>query len=202
MNTTPRGLNRTLLALLGLLLLVAGGALAALGLVPGFAASWRQGGEQSWAWVRNQLHAAAIGGWDLSWWTLAVLLLLVVAAFLLVRWIAAQGGGRSHRLGGRGSVEGRGTTVVDTAVVAQEFLDALAGHGQVLATSVQSWHARGADGLTLTVQARKGASPGELTETVQELIAGLDVLLGEQVPVLVRITAGARTRFARASRVR
>ncbi|MHA7303713.1 hypothetical protein ACX80E_00455 [Arthrobacter sp. TMN-49] len=204
MNGTRHGLNRTLLGLLGLLLIGAGALGILAGTSRGFALAWTDAGTDAWARIQEQLGAARISGAELSWWTVALLALLLLAAVLLVSWIASQGTGRTNQLA---QLENElGDTTVDTVVVSQAVRVALADHVQVLATSVQSWKTKGGSGipgtgLKVSIQARKGASPAELADDVEHLIDGIDTLLGIQVPVLVRIKAGTRSKFARPERV-
>ncbi|MHA7271350.1 hypothetical protein [Arthrobacter sp. HLT1-20] len=204
MNGTRRGLNRTLLALLGLLLMAAAGLGIFAGTSRGFALSWTEAGMDVWARIQERLGAARIPGTDISWWTVAVFALLLLAAVLLVCWIASQGAGRSNQVAQRQSAAG--DTIVDTAVVGQVVKAALAENTQVLSTSVQSWKTKGGTGiggtgLKLSVQARKGASPAELAYDVEHLVKDIDALLGTQIPVLVRIKSGTRSKFARTERV-
>jgi len=199
MTTTNRALNRAVLGVLGLALIIAGALTAAAGLSAGVASDWTRIGTQAWAWAQQQLGAARIPNTSTSWWTVAVLGALLAAAALLVGWILSQGGGRTNQVGRH--EEPDGTTTVESGLAAQAIKDALSGNEQVLFTAVQTWRIRGADGLKISVQARKGASPRDITLTIAELVAGLDALFGEQVPVLIRIKAGARTRFARTERV-
>ncbi|ALE04492.1 hypothetical protein AL755_02105 (plasmid) [Arthrobacter sp. ERGS1:01] len=209
MNGTRRGLNRTLLGVFGLVLIGLGGLAVLAGSNQDFAKSWTRNGTELWASIQQQLAAARIPGQGYSWWTVAVLGLALVAAILLVCWIASQGGGRTNQLARHDGDPGTstagtttaGTTTVETAVAGQAIKAALAGNSQVLATTVQSWRVRGGNGLKISLQARKGASPRELTAVLDDLVEGLDVLLGEEIPVLIRIRAGTRTRFARTERV-
>ena len=202
MNRTPRALNRVLLGILGAVLIAAGTAAAWAGTSRGFARQWAMAGTRTWDRVQANLAAGQIAGTGISWWTVAVLAVLLLAAVLLVTWIASQGTGRSNELARQeGSA---GNTSVDTAVAAEAVKAALAGNTQVLSTSVQSWKTRGGaggTGLKISVQARKGASPVEVGSAVDHLVNELDGLLGAQIPVLVRIKAGTRTRFARTERV-
>ncbi|PYI38953.1 hypothetical protein CVS30_06465 [Arthrobacter psychrolactophilus] len=202
MNGTHRGLNRTLLGLIGLVLIASGASSVLAGTSRGFAQRWTNGGTGLWAGIQERLDAARIPGTETSWWTLAALALLVIVAVLLVCWIASQGTGRSNHVA---RLEGNdGETVVDTAVAAQAIKAALSGNPQVLATSVQSWRTKGAGqgtGLKISVQTRKGASPAEVSDAVEHVVESLDHLLGVQLPVLVRIRAGARSKFARTQRV-
>lgn len=202
MNGTNRGLNRALLAVFGLVLAMAGAAALLAGINRGFAQRWTSAGNTVWARIQERLDAARIPGTDTSWWTVALLALLILIAVLSVCWIASQGTGRSNQLARQDS--DAGNTRVDTAVAAQALKAALAENTQVLSTSVQSWKTRGAaggTGLKISVQARKGASPAEVSSAVEHLVEGLDELLGIQLPVLVRIKAGTRSKFARTERV-
>ncbi|POH75340.1 hypothetical protein [Arthrobacter glacialis] len=204
MNGTRRGLNRTLLALLGLLLIAAAGLGILAGTSRGFALSWTEAGMDVWARIQERLGAARIPGTEISWWTVAVFSLLLFATVLLVCWIASQGTGRSNQVAQMQSEAG--DTTVDTAVVSQAVKAALAQNTHVLSTSLQSWKTKGGSGITgtglkLSVQARKGASPVELANDVEHLVTEIDALLGTQIPVLVRITSGTRSKFARSERV-
>lgn len=199
MNGTRRGLNRALLALVGLLLIAAGALAVLAGSSQEFAKAWTRTGTEFWARIQEQLAAAKITGQETSWWTVAVMGVLVVAAILLVCWIVSQGGGRTNQLA-RDDGDA-GTTTVETAVASQAIKAALAGNKQVLASTVQTWRLKGGSGLKISLQARKGASPRELTEVLDELVNGLDALLGDEIPVLIRIKAGTRSRFARTERV-
>lgn len=202
MNGTPRGLNRTLLGAFGTVLIAAGGAAAWAAASKEFARDLTSAGTLVWGSVQENLAAGRIGGTGISWWTAAVLAVFILVAVLLVCWMAAQGTGRSNQLAHQ---EGEmGDTTVDTAVAAKAIKTALARNPQVLSTSVQSWKTRstaGGTGLKVTVQARKGASPAEVGSAVEHLVDDLDRLLGTQLPVLLRIKAGTRTRFARTDRV-
>lgn len=209
MNSTHRGLNRLLLALLGLILIVAGAITGAAGLFPQVASTWTDTGARTWAWILQQIKAAPIGGLDISWWTIAALAVLVIAIIVLLCWIFSQGGGRSNRVGVRestndsaGTAGVAGTTTVETSLVSRAVRDALEENDQVLSANVSSWKVKDTHGLKIAVQARKGSSPREITDATEETIRGLDELLGTQIPVLVRINSGLRSRFAGTERVR
>ncbi|MFQ4149503.1 hypothetical protein AAGW05_12525 [Arthrobacter sp. LAPM80] len=202
MNGTRRGLNRTLLGLMGLVLIGAGAMAILAGTSSRFAQGWTSAGTSMWARVQENLAAARIPGTSSSWWSVGILAFLIVSAVLLVWWMASQGTGRSNQLARQDSETGN--TTVDTAVASQAVKAALQGNNQILATSVQSWKTRGytdGAGLKISVQARKGASPTEVGAAVGQVVDDLDELLGRQLPVLVRIKAGTRTKFARTERV-
>ncbi|WP_104138941.1 hypothetical protein [Arthrobacter sp. ZGTC131] len=201
MNSTPRALNRFLLALLGIVLFAAGALTAWAGASPAVARQWTRAGQDTLDRITGQLRAAPVPGTGSSWWTAAAFLLLLLLVGLLVAWIATQGGGRTGSLGAHEDA-GRGTTTVDVSFAAQSIRDATAQNRQLRSTTVSAWKIRGAHALRISVQARKGASPADISSALEEVISGLDAVLGEQIPVLVRIAAGPRTRFAHRERVR
>ena len=201
MSQTNRALNRILLALLGLVLLAAGGLTTAAGLVPEVATAWTATAGSGLDRSGELLSTALLPGAAHSWWAVAAVAGLVLAAALSITWLASQGGGRTPRLLTERDGD-RGNTVVDTGLVAACVSESLAGNRLVLASSVSAWGVQGRTGLRLRLEARKGASPREIADTAEELVLGLDRLLGHPVPVLVRITSGPRSRVAGTDRAR
>lgn len=201
MSNTNRALNRILLALAGLALLASGAALAATGLIPGAAAAWADAGNSLTGQVRDALAAAPLPGPARSWWAVAGVAGLLLAAGLCIAWLASQGGGRTPRLA-RESDGDRGATVVDAGLIGAAVSQSLEGNRLVLGSTVTAWESRRGTGLRLRLQARKGASPRELADTAEDLVRGIDALLGHPVPVLVRITGGAKSAVAGPDRAR
>ncbi|KUM33549.1 hypothetical protein [Arthrobacter sp. EPSL27] len=203
MSNTNRALNRILLALAGLALLAGGAALAATGLVPVAAAAWTDAGNSLTGHLGDALAAAPLPGPARSWWAVAGVAGLVLAAGLCIAWLASQGGGRTPRLA-RESDGDRGTTVVDAGLIGAAVSQSLEGNRLVLGSTVSAWGSRRGTGLRLRLrlQARKGASPRELADTAEDLVRGIDALLGHPVPVLVRITGGAKSAVAGPDRAR
>jgi hypothetical protein len=200
-SNTNRALNRILLALAGLALLAGGAALAATGLVPGAAAAWTDAGNSFTGHLGDALAAAPLPGPARSWWAVAGVAGLLLAAGLCIAWLASQGGGRTPRLA-RESDGDRGTTVVDAGLIGAAVSQSLEGNRLVLGSTVTAWESRRGTGLRLRLQARKGASPRELADTAEDLVRGIDALLGHPVPVLVRITGGAKSAVAGPDRAR
>lgn len=205
MTGTHRGLNRFLLALTGLLLIAAGTLTASARTVPGLAGHLTATGRAGWDRIRAALASAPLPDGNTSWWTIAAIGVLLLGAALLISWAASQGGGRTRVVAEKPGA-GQGTTTVETGLVSRLVTEALAGNRLVLAASVSAWQVRGRAGvvpaLKISIQARHGACPRELADTAEQLVAGLDRILGHPVPVLVRITAGTRTRLARPDRAR
>ncbi|ASN22009.1 hypothetical protein [Arthrobacter sp. YN] len=207
MRQTNRALNRILLALLGLALLGAGAAVIAAGTLPGAADTWTAVASSVRDSARNLLGTAPLPDPVRSWWVAAGIAVLLVGVALSAAWLASQGGGRTPRLAeqrdGTDVREGtRGRTVVDVGLVSTALQEALSGNRDVLATSVSAWESRRGTALRLRMEARKGSSPRELADTAEELIRELDALLGHPIPVLVRITSGARTQVSGSRRTR
>ncbi|MBG6180418.1 hypothetical protein [Arthrobacter sp. CAN_A1] len=198
MSSTHRWLNRTLLTVLGLILTALGALTAAAGLVPAVADAWSTAGTAAVDGLPGLLASAPLTA-DLSWWTVAALVLVAACAALLIGWITSQGGGRTAAVGRQ---EGEsGSTTVETTLVADALRTALEGNGQILAVAVSSWRVRRRTGLRIRVQPRRGASPGAVVAAAEEAIRGLDTLLGERLPVLLSVQTGARARFTRTRRV-
>lgn len=202
MNGTHRGLNRLLLGLFGLLLAAAGVLIGAAGIYPGIAAGWNATGTSLREDASAVLASAPIPGTATSWWTTGALALAVIMMILLGAWIASQGRGRSNRVGLRRDPQQNGTTTVETPLVAAAIRAAVSGDDRIIAASVTAWKVKRSDGLKLTLQARKGVSPKDLAASGEELITGLDNLLGDQGPVLIRIASGLRSGLSGTDRVR
>ncbi|MET3949044.1 hypothetical protein ABIB49_003770 [Arthrobacter sp. UYCu512] len=202
MSGTHRGLNRLLLGLFGLLLTGAGVLIGAAGLFPGIAARWEAAGTSLREDAATALSSAPIAGTSTSWWTVGALALAVIVMVLLLAWISSQGGGRTNRAGRRQDPAKNGTTYVETPLVAAAIRDAVSGDDRIISASVSTWKVKRSDGLKLTLQARKGVSPKDLAVRGEELLSGLDNLLGDQGPVLIRITAGLRSSLSGTDRVR
>jgi hypothetical protein len=206
MTGPRRALSRILLALLGLVLMAAGAAIAAAGLYPSFAAAWTSRGTAAWNGIQARLAAAPAGSLGISWWTLLALALLVVAVVLLVLWILSRFGRHAKSIATHASAAHAdspgGTTTVDAGLAAQAVRESLAGRPGIYSSAVSAWKSHGTRGLKITIQARKGASPRAVAETAEETVRGLDELLGEQVPVLIRIRSGVRSAAAGIERVR
>ncbi|RKR15536.1 hypothetical protein [Arthrobacter oryzae] len=201
MSQTNRVLNRILLALAGLVLLAAGTATAAAGILPDIAAFWTAAGSSLMDRAGSLLAAAPLPGPARSWWAVAGVAAPLLAAALSIAWVASQGGGRTPRVA-RETDGGLGTTVVETGLVSAAVKQALDGSPLILGTTVSAWETRGKTGLRLQLQARQGASPREIADTADQLVRGIDALLGHPLPVLVRITSGTRTKVAGPGRAR
>ncbi|MEI2277892.1 hypothetical protein OHC50_10520 [Paenarthrobacter ilicis] len=195
MRQTNRALNRLLLALLGIVLLGAGAALIAAGTIPGVATTWADIGKNVTEQVRTLATTAPLPEPVRSWWLVAGVVILLIGAVLGAAWLAAQGGGRTPRATEK-SEGSDGRTVVDVGLISSAVQEALSGNRDVLASSVSAWETRRGTALKLRMEARQGTSPRELADTAEQLIKEIDAWLGHRMPVLVRITSGARAKVS------
>lgn len=206
MNGTPRGINRFLLALFGVLLLAAGAGLVAVAAVPAAASWWQDHAAAQLDWLRRYAEDSAVllpTGQSWMWAAGAALCLLVAVA--MVAWVVAQGRGRASTLlelpGNPDNDGAAGTIGFSCAVAEQALKSALLERTDVLGVSVNSYGTARQTALKVRVIARQGVAPQHIAQEVGELVAVLDQLLGMEVPVLLSIGAGARARFTKAERV-
>ncbi len=205
MNGTPRALNRLLLALLGLIFLGSGVLLILLASIPVVGRWW-----QDWAKpATDQLSALAartiVSGRSNSWIWIVVSLVLVALIIAMVAWMANQGKGRSNILADEyGDAEddgAAGRVVISGAVAEQALKKALAERTDLLAATVSTYEVRGQPALRVHVFPRQGVSPHKVAAEVSALVRALDLVVGRQIPVLLSIGSGTRTRFTKADRV-
>ncbi len=200
MNSTNRFLNRGLVFLVGLVLLVAGGAVAAGALIPSVQKSVSTGAKDA----SGPTGDALSGGqpWIL-WVTAAVALVLIV---LLLWFVFRQGHGRTSTLlrvdqaAGAGSPTG-GTLTVD-AKVAQEVLEeALSRDPAIVSVDVVAFEIRKQNVLRVTAHTRRGVSPVAIRASVDRAVREWDELLGAETPVVVQIVGGLRANLSSTARV-
>lgn len=213
MNTTPRLLNRLVLAIVGLLALTAGSAGLALLVLPSAASWWRDAAPRIAEAIDGLRSRTTLEGQSDTWLWIVLAAVLLVLIVLLCLWIAAQGRGRTGLFaalggerGGRLSPGGDGGVtpgaVTMTAAAAEQALKAaLLERPDLAGASVSTWQVRGAPGLRVRVFPRKGAPPYAVADEVSRLVEALDVVTGYRAPVLISIGSGARVRFTRADRV-
>ncbi|ABY22216.1 hypothetical membrane protein [Renibacterium salmoninarum ATCC 33209] len=204
MNATRRGLNRTIIFLIAIVLIAAGIATLLTGILPKAKELWLDWTKTAGTFISDQLQATQIqlAGLELSWIWIALLATTLILVILLISWIGSQGGGRTGILDRQTGSEGNLTLHNDIA--ASSLKDALANDPWVLSTSVSAWKTRkkaDPSGLKVSIQARKGASPRELADSVEFLANGLDSLLGKKMPLLISISTGVRTGWSPQHRV-
>ncbi|WP_233121227.1 hypothetical protein [Tersicoccus sp. Bi-70] len=191
--------------MIGLLAMALGAVAMAGALVPAIAQQWSALSNAASTWVEDTLPTAPVGSTSTSWWTLGLIVVLLVVALLCLRWMIAQGGGRASTVTERTTPtdqHGWGGTTAVTARFAEDVLKtAFKEDPQILSDAVGARRTRRHTGLKVSLQAKKGASPASITQSANRALAELDAALGVQVPVLVRIRTGLRTAVGGADRV-
>lgn len=221
MNQTPRGLNRTLLVVIGLCLTAAGLHGLLLVSLPAYADGWHRVALDVQRGVESVLAATTLDGQRDSWLWIVVALVMIAIVLLMAGWIAVQGRGRTgvfargqDPAAGHDDAGTPGTVSISAAAPEQIMKAALAGRSDLVSVSVTTWEPvafgrhddstwRGdGAGLQIKVQPRLGAGPRRIAEDVAESVRRMDAALGQQGPVVIHLASGARTRMSRAERVR
>lgn len=194
MNDTNRALNRIFVLVVGLVLLLGGGAVAAGALLPDVRSTVSDAAEQATGPTTDALS----GGlpWVLWVTALAALVLVVLLLALVVR----QGGGRTGtltRLRSQGPSGGvGGDVVVETRTAADAIEAALKEDDAFVSASVSSWRVKGTTVLRVAVDVRKGVSPRDAHGRVDQVVAAWDRVLGQELPVVVQLDGGLRSQLA------
>ncbi|WP_309081369.1 hypothetical protein [Zhihengliuella sp.] len=215
MNQTPRGLNRTLLVIIGLLFTAVGLHGLLVSSLPRYAAGWRELAEAVGESVEYGLRETAMAGQTTSWIWIVVVIALIGIVLLMVGWIAVQGKGRTGVFaeayfpgsGAEGTPSGPvtstpGAVELGAAVPEQAVKAALADRTDLVSTHVSTWETGGDAGLQIKVQPRLGAAPLQVSREISETVQEIDAALGRSSLVVIHLAAGARTRMSRAERVR
>ncbi|MBF4614101.1 hypothetical protein [Curtobacterium sp. VKM Ac-1376] len=190
MNATNRGLGRAALIVIGLVLLVAGvGAIlvqTAQGL-PLVASWWRAVGDALSGLGTGASRDDAVFAWT------CVLGGGVVLGILALVVLTTLGGGREGTVvDSDGSADGvAGSVRIESTAVQHALSSAIGAMPQVGSLAVDVYRVRGGGrAIRVRVRPRRGAAPREITERVEAVVADLDDLLGERLPVLLEIARG------------
>lgn len=211
MNGTPRGLNRVLILVFGLLVLALGILMLLLAAVPAVDSWWAAWAPSTSLAVGREFASTWIPGTHVSWIWLLALAFLVLLILVMVWWMAQQGTGRRDLIawsgpgadhGSEETGEAAGRVAISASTVDQALRSALAPRRDILGTSVAAVEFEHRIALRVRVVARQGADPDAIAREVERLTVNLDLLLGHGCPVLLHIASGTRARFSRAERVR
>ncbi|MGN7201165.1 hypothetical protein [Arthrobacter sp. SAFR-044] len=203
MNSTPALLNRILLTVLGLILLGTGFLLVLLATVPPVGSWWHSWSAGAWNGISRLFDSTRFPGRPESWLWIVVALALLALMGLMVAWIAQQGKGRSNLLAAEydpGEVPG--DVRIGGGVAEQALRQALEGRPDLAGATVTTYDVKGSPALKVRLLPRQGVAPHLLAAEVHGLMNALESVVGKEIPVLIHIGAGARTRFGRAERVR
>jgi len=203
MNNTNRGLNRTLIAVIGLLALVAGAGLIVVATDAAARGAFRKTGPAAAhhvaSWLRSTPFSTANA--DASWEWILVLSVLVLIVVLLLVFIFRQGHGHDETLL-REDTSDAGATIVDTRLAEQAIRADLEGVPEILASSVTSYRVRKTVVLKVSATCRRGASPRQVAHVIEQSLTALDDLLGYRAPALIQLSGGFRARLSNARRAR
>jgi len=203
MNSTPALLNRILLTVLGLILLGAGILLVLLAALPPVASWWHAWSGGVWGGITRLFDSTRFPGRPESWLWIVVALALLALMGLMVAWIAQQGKGRSNLLAAEYDPgDTPGDVRIGAGVAEQALKQALEGRPDLAGATVTTYDVKGSPALKVRLLPRQGVAPHLLAAEVSGLLHALESAVGKEVPVLIHIGAGARTRFSRAERVR
>jgi hypothetical protein len=185
MNATNRALNRAFILIVGLVLLGVGALVAAAAAIPAWLAAWQDGSDAVTSGLGAAIASAPIAGSEHSWILIAGAGVAVIVAVLLVVFVLRQGHGHTRTVLSR---EGDGGEIaVDASVVHSAIEQALRDHPGVGSVSVSSYRVRKSGAVKIAIGARRGASPADLREAADAVVARWDDLLGEELPVLITV---------------
>ena len=198
MNATNRGLNRVILFVVGVILIGMGAAAVMAILSPDAGRLWKSGLATGVEWMLSADERSRISdATTFSGLTLGILALLAVVVIVAVMVIARLGGGRSGVVIREEAVAGaQGSVTIRHGFAADAITQSLAAHDEILSSKVGARRLWGADLLHVSVTPRQNASPVDVAETVTDLVDRLAQLLGREVPTLVTIRSGIRSRLA------
>ena len=203
MNGTPRGWNRLLLAIIGLMLLAVGGLAMALAMVPAVADWWYDIAGQLQTQVHQLFESTTLEGQRDSWLWIVLAILTVLLVVAMIAWAANQGKGRSSDFAGDFGTEREGGRIlVNGSVPEQAIKTALSERTDLVNSTTATYRTKGISALRIRLFPRSGVAPYTLAEEVTELVLALDAAVGLDTPVLISMSTGARSRFVRAERVR
>ena len=188
MNATRRGLNRTVLFVIAVLLLSLGALLLVTGLVPGAGDTWTATGRDAQAWLQGIGKESA--GWG------AVAALLVLALILVVAAAVAVRGRRRVPLQSTGSDSERGRITVTDGFASQALRNALDERDEILSSRVSANEIADEPVLHVSVTPRQNTSPRQVTEYVDTLVTNLATLTGQSFRTYISIHSGLRAKLA------
>ena len=201
MAKAPRALNRFFLGAVGLILLTLGAASIALATLAQIQDFWRDyiapvEGRLEELFARSAL---TIRGEQTSLITPLALLLLVLIIGLLIWLIIKQVSGRTPELLSQEDPVTAGSTTITHRFIKQALTEAFEQQDDVLAVSVSPLYLKKRSGVQVKLEVRRGADILRLQEKTASIVQGLDILLGQRLPLAVRVTGGLRSTFQKDS---
>ncbi|MET4783537.1 hypothetical protein [Glaciihabitans sp. UYNi722] len=205
MNNTNRALNRIGIFLFGFVLLVLGGGVAVAAAVPDWLASWRDGAKNVAGSTTDVIKGTPLGNTGQSWLLLVVAIVAVVLIALLLVFIFRQGHGRSGTLLTRkatgSDTSAAGSIMVSSVVAERSIAVALKNYTGIASSSVSTYAVRGVATMQITVSARRGVSPRDIRDYIDQLVRRWDQVLGAETPVFIKINGGFASRVSKPNRL-
>lgn len=187
MTKSNRTLNRIILFVLGLVAVVVGLVIGA-GVLPAVRDAIRPYVE-----LPRSLDVPASSLW-------IIVGVCVVVIVLALVWVFTRGGGGTSVAVRERS--GDDAVTVNVALVRDVVEHELSGVRDVVGSRVDTYLVRRQRAARIKVAVRRGGDAVTVLDAVDRAVAVLDRTLGRQVPVLVHLTGGTRSAFAKATRVR
>lgn len=193
MNSTNRALNRAMILVVGLLALGSAAVLLAVNVLPAFRRGWQGTApkvlQQVETFLRQNGNGILIG----------LVALLAVLIVLLLVFVFRQGHGHTGRLI-TAAVTENGQTEVSARVAKDALERYLSERPEFVASHVSAYLVRQRPTLKISVTCRRGVSPRDAVTAVRKGVDALDLLLGTQVPALLQVSGGFRSRVAGSTR--
>ncbi|MEH3090009.1 MAG: hypothetical protein PGN24_10585 [Microbacterium arborescens] len=197
MNTTNRAVNRTILLILGLILVVIGAGVIVGATVPAAAETWTGVGSGVEDWAKQAWDATVIAGTTLTWFAIGVLAALALLVVLLIVLIVRSIHGRRRMpLRATGAESDLGRITVTEGFASDALKNALADRDEILSARVTANDIRHEPVLHVSVTPRQNTSPLHVAETVERLVSNLGTLTGQQLTAYISIHAGLRAKLA------
>ncbi len=207
MNSTNRVLNRLLIVLFGLVLLAIGIAAILLGTVMVVRDWWTQNAPTLYRTVSDGLAASPLYTTGHSWMWIALALLCVIVIILMLILIFQQGRGHTGTLvsqrTSRDSADQHvdGAVIIEASVAERMLRESLDGNPEFVSSSVSTYRVRGLPVLKISTTVRRGVAPPRAIDIIQRNLRTWDRVLGVEIPTLIQLSGGFRTRMSSTTRL-
>jgi len=197
MNNTNRAVNRTILLILGLVLVAIGGGIVTSAVWPAAAETWTNIGSGAEGWAQQAWDATVIAGTGLTWVAVAALAALLVLVVLLIMLVVRSIHGRRRTpLRASGAESDLGRVTVTEGFASDALKNALGERDEILSARVTANDIKHEPVLHISVTPRQNTSPVQVAETVERLVANLGVLTGQKLTAYISVHAGLRAKLA------
>lgn len=197
MNRTNRGWNRTVLFLIGIILLAVGAAAVTVMVWPTAADYWTGAGETGRGWFENAITATTIEQTTVSWIGIAVVAVLALLILLLILTLTRVGRGRARAVVTANRQDNpAGRIVVRDGFISDAVKHSLADRDEILFSHVSASAIRDQSVLHVSVTPRQNTSPRHVADDLDRLIDNLASLTGQDTPAYISIHSGLRAKLA------